>query len=57
MGQHVASTMAQIVAEELGASWSHMRVNLIGNDPKFADPCSARTSPAEAGSTMMNSTR
>ena len=28
MGQHIASTMAQIVAEELGASWKDMRVQL-----------------------------
>ena len=34
MGQHVASTMAQIVADELGASWGDMRVNLVGNDPE-----------------------
>ena len=27
MGQHIASTMAQIVCEELGAKWSDMRVN------------------------------
>jgi len=35
MGQHIASTMAQIVCEELGAKWSDMRVNLASNDPKF----------------------
>jgi isoquinoline 1-oxidoreductase beta subunit len=38
MGQHVASTMAQIVADELGAPWSAMRVGLVGNDPKYNDP-------------------
>ena len=38
MGQHVASTMAQIVAEELGANWKDMRVQLASNDPKFNDP-------------------
>src|SRR3569623_1862945 len=32
MGQHIASTMAQIVCEELGAKWSDMRVNLASND-------------------------
>ncbi len=37
MGQHVASTMAQIVADELGAPWSGMRVTLVGNDPKYND--------------------
>ena len=38
MGQHIASTMAQIVCEELGASWKDMRVLLATNDPKFNDP-------------------
>src|SRR6266702_7214593 len=38
MGQHIASTMAQIVCEELGASWKDMRVQLASNDPKFNDP-------------------
>ncbi|HXT09827.1 MAG TPA: molybdopterin cofactor-binding domain-containing protein [Roseiarcus sp.] len=54
MGQHVASTMAQIVAEELGASWSHMRVNLMGNDPKYADPVLGATITGGSWSTMMN---
>jgi isoquinoline 1-oxidoreductase subunit beta len=38
MGQHVSSAMAQIVAEELEADWSKMRVVLPDNDPKYADP-------------------
>ena len=38
MGQHIASTMAQIVSEELGASWKDMRVQARSNDPKFNDP-------------------
>ncbi len=38
MGQHVASTMAQIVADELGAPWSAIQVGLVGNDPKYNDP-------------------
>ena len=54
MGQHVASTMAQIVAEELGASWSHMRVNLIGNDPKYNDPVLGAIITGGSWSTMMN---
>ena len=54
MGQHIASTMAQIVAEELGASWSHMRVNLVGNDPKYNDPVSAHQVTGGSWSTMMN---
>ena len=54
MGQHVASTMAQIVAEELGASWSNMRVNLVGNDPKFNDPVLGAIITGGSWSTMMN---
>src|SRR5690349_4778973 len=38
MGQHVSSTMCQIVAEELEADWSKMRISFPTNDPKFADP-------------------
>src|SRR5579872_7116605 len=38
MGQHIASTMAQIICEELGANWKDMRVQLASNDPKFNDP-------------------
>jgi isoquinoline 1-oxidoreductase beta subunit len=38
MGQHVSSAMAQIVAEELEADWSRMRISFPTNDPKFADP-------------------
>src|SRR2546430_15436042 len=37
MGQHIASTMAQIVCEELGAKWKDMRVQLPSNHPKFND--------------------
>src|SRR5271156_6148568 len=54
MGQHIASTMAQIVAEELGASWSHMRVNLVGNDPKYVDPVLGAIITGGSWSTMMN---
>ena len=54
MGQHVASTMAQIVAEELGAAWSGMRVNLIGNDPRFADPVLGALITGGSWSTKMN---
>ena len=38
MGQHVSSTMCQIVAEELEADWSKMRIQLPDNDPKYNDP-------------------
>jgi isoquinoline 1-oxidoreductase subunit beta len=54
MGQHVASTMAQIVAEELGAAWSDMRVNLIGNDPRFNDPVLGAIITGGSWSTLMN---
>ena len=54
MGQHIASTMAQIVAEELGAAWSHMRVNLVGNDPKYNDPVLGAIITGGSWSTMMN---
>ena len=54
MGQHIASTMAQIVAEELGASWSHMRVNLVGNDPRYNDPVLGAVITGGSWSTMMN---
>ncbi len=54
MGQHVASTMAQIVADELGATWSHMRVALMGNDPKYNDPVLGAIITGGSWSTMMN---
>jgi isoquinoline 1-oxidoreductase len=38
MGQHISSTMAQLVAEELGASWRDMAITLASNDPKYNDP-------------------
>ena len=38
MGQHIASTMAQIICEELGADWKDMRVQFASNDPKYNDP-------------------
>ncbi|MDE2361560.1 MAG: xanthine dehydrogenase family protein molybdopterin-binding subunit [Hyphomicrobiales bacterium] len=54
MGQHVASTMAQLVAEELGAAWSDMRVNLTGNDPKYNDPALGAIITGGSWSTKMN---
>jgi isoquinoline 1-oxidoreductase beta subunit len=54
MGQHIASTMAQIVAEELGASWSNMRVNLVGSDGKYNDPVLGVNITGGSWSTMMN---
>jgi isoquinoline 1-oxidoreductase beta subunit len=54
MGQHIASTMAQIIAEELGASWKDMRVQLASNDPKFNDPVLGAQLTGGSWSTMMN---
>src|ERR1700678_257554 len=54
MGQHIASTMAQIIAEELGSSWKDMRVQLASNDPKFNDPVLGAQITGGSWSTMMN---
>ena len=54
MGQHVASTMAQLVAEELGSKWSDMRIALASNDPKFNDPVLGAQITGGSWSTMMN---
>jgi isoquinoline 1-oxidoreductase beta subunit len=54
MGQHIASTMAQIVCEELGSNWKDMRVQLASNDPKFNDPVLGAQITGGSWSTMMN---
>ncbi|WP_316177793.1 MULTISPECIES: xanthine dehydrogenase family protein molybdopterin-binding subunit [unclassified Bradyrhizobium] len=54
MGQHIASTMAQIVCEELGAAWKDMRVQLASNDPKYNDPVLGAQITGGSWSTMMN---
>ena len=54
MGQHIASTMAQIVSEELGSNWKDMRVQLASNDPKFNDPVLGAQITGGSWSTMMN---
>jgi isoquinoline 1-oxidoreductase subunit beta len=54
MGQHIASTMAQIICEELGSSWKDMRVALASNDPKFNDPVLGAQITGGSWSTMMN---
>jgi isoquinoline 1-oxidoreductase beta subunit len=54
MGQHIASTMAQIICEELGAAWKDMRVQLASNDPKFNDPVLGAQITGGSWSTMMN---
>jgi CO/xanthine dehydrogenase Mo-binding subunit len=54
MGQHIASTMAQIVCEELGSNWKDMRVSLASNDPKYNDPVLGAQITGGSWSTMMN---
>ncbi len=54
MGQHIASTMAQIISEELGASWKDMRVQLASNDPRYNDPVLGAQVTGGSWSTMMN---
>lgn len=54
MGQHIASTMAQIICEELGAAWKDMRVQLASNDPKYNDPTLGAQITGGSWSTMMN---
>jgi len=54
MGQHISSTMAQLIAEELEASWKDMRVVLASNDPKYNDPVLAAQITGGSWSTPMN---
>ena len=54
MGQHIASTMAQLVAEELEASWKDMSVVLASNDPKYNDPVLGAQVTGGSWSTGMN---
>src|SRR5258705_1366516 len=54
MGQHIASTMAQIVSEELGSAWKDMRVQLASNGPEFNDPVLGAQLAGGSWSTMMN---
>ena len=54
MGQHIASTLALSIGEELGASWKDMRVQLASNDPKFNDPVLGAQVTGGSWSTMMN---
>ena len=35
MGQHVGTSLAQIVADELGADWSKVSFNHVDTDPKW----------------------
>jgi isoquinoline 1-oxidoreductase subunit beta len=54
MGQHIASTMAQLVAEELESSWKDMSVVLAPNDPKYNDPVLGIHITGGSWSTEMN---
>jgi isoquinoline 1-oxidoreductase beta subunit len=54
MGQHISSTMAQLIAEELEASWKDMRVVLASNDPKYNDPVLGAQITGGSWSTPMN---
>src|SRR5579864_2801260 len=54
MGQHVSSTMAQLVAEELEASWKDVSVVLASNDPKYNDPVLGAQITGGSWSTPMN---
>src|SRR6478752_10235419 len=54
MGQHVSSTMCQIVAEELEADWSKMKISLPENDPKYNDPILGALITGGSWSTRMN---
>ena len=49
MGQHIASTMAQIVSEELGSSWKDMRFSSRPTIRSSTILYWARRSPAAAG--------
>lgn len=54
MGQHIASTMAQIVAEELESSWKDMTIAFASNDPKYNDPVLGAQITGGSWSTGMN---
>ena len=38
MGQHVVTTIAQLIAEELGSRWKDLRIEWASNDPMYNDP-------------------
>jgi isoquinoline 1-oxidoreductase subunit beta len=54
MGQHISSTMAQLIAEELEASWKDVSIVLASNDPKFNDPVLGAQITGGSWSTSMN---
>jgi isoquinoline 1-oxidoreductase subunit beta len=54
MGQHISSTMAQLIAEELEVSWKDVSVVLASNDPKYNDPVLGAQITGGSWSTGMN---
>src|SRR5690349_16179117 len=54
MGQHISSTMAQLIAEELESSWKDMAIALASNDPKYNDPILGAAVTGGSWSTGMN---
>ena len=54
MGQHISSTMAQLIAEELEASWKDMSLALASNDPTYNDPVLGIQLTGGSYSTEMN---
>ena len=54
MGQHISSTMAQLIAEELEASWKDISLALASNDPKYNDPVLGIQLTGGSYSTEMN---
>jgi isoquinoline 1-oxidoreductase len=54
MGQHIASTMAQLVAEELEASWKDMGIAFASNEAKYNDPVLGALITGGSWSTSMN---
>ena len=54
MGQHISSTMAQLIAEELEASWKDMSLALASNDPTYNDPVLGIQLTGGSYSTQMN---
>src|SRR3954453_14114814 len=54
MGQHIGSTMPQIICEELGANWKDIRVQHASNDSKCYAPVLRGQITGGSWSTMIN---
>ena len=54
MGQHISSTMAQLIAEELESSWKDMSIVFASNDAKYNDPVIGVQLTGGSYSTEMN---